>query len=131
MDDRRRQTTEQEVRQPLSRVFPFDPLTITGTGTGSADTFVSAVADGTTIKVEHLQATNTSASAVTLSLHVIPSGDSIATANKHLDSLNIGANATVRIDEMLNDMWIAGDVVQVYASTTAVVNLRGWGTEYR
>ena len=130
MEDRRRQTTEQEVRRPLTRVYPFDPLTIAGTATGSADTFFT-VADGTTIKVEHIQATNTSASPVTLSIHVIPSGGSIGATNLHLDTLSIGANTTVRIDEMLHDMWTTGDVIQVYASTTAVVNLRGWGTEYR
>lgn len=130
MEDRRRQTTEQEVRRPLTRVYPFDPLTVAGTATGTADVFFT-VPSGTVIKVEDLYAINTSAGAVALSIHVIPSGGSIGATNLALDVLSIAAHTAVKLDAIIGDMWVAGDSVEVFAGTTNVINLRGWGTEYR
>ena len=76
-----------------------------------------------TLAVVNLNIANTTASADTVNVHVVPSGGSVATANK-IESFSIGANNTL---ERTNIVMASGDFLVVNATAGTVANV--WGIE--
>lgn len=124
---------EQRVRINTGRLeqerpVPIDHLLITGTGTGSAQT-IFTVQEKTLAEVRRLAVANTSGSAATLSLHSVPDGGSIGTANTELAAVSIPANTSSDLTDFIGGLYEAGATLEVYAGTASVLVIHGWITE--
>ena len=88
---------------------------------------IYTVGAGKTAVTKQLIFSNTSASAVTVTVNLVPNGGSLATSNQILTTTSVPANSQL--------IWaadlpmIAGDAIQALASTAAVVNVIVSGIE--
>ncbi|MBK7892833.1 MAG: hypothetical protein IPJ84_18875 [Bdellovibrionales bacterium] len=79
--------------------------------------------------IDKFTATNTDASAQTISIHIIPSGGSYGGSNKIVKTLSITAAETKDITQMQNQILAAGDIVNVEVSLSSAVIIRMSGRE--
>lgn len=121
----RTRNTSVTVRRVGRRPIPIAPLTITGTATGSAQTFHTCGADRVT-EVMSLHVRNTTGTAATLTFHAVPDGGSIGDTNELLPSLNVPANTTLRIDGLLGGGFLPDTTLEVFSGTTSALAI--WGT---
>ena len=96
-----------------------------GTGAG---TLIYTVPSQFKVDVTDIDVANTTAAAVTLILHLVPSGDSPATATQFCPTISIPANTMFQWagQQTLN----AGDFIQAIGSG-AGLNIHVSGDEYR
>lgn len=83
----------------------------------------------TRVIVDKFTATNIDSSSRTLSVYLVPSGDSASDANLVLDSVSIAANTCRDCTELKNQILNAGDTIQVLASASSNINIRASGRE--
>lgn len=79
--------------------------------------------------VDKFTATNQDSVARTLSINIIPSGDSVGAANLIVKTTSIAAGATFDSSEMKNQILSAGDIVSCVASVASMVVIRMSGRE--
>lgn len=79
--------------------------------------------------IDKFTATNTDASARTLTINIVPSGAGVALSNTVTSALSIAAGASVTIPEMQNQILEAGDFISCTASVASKVVIRMSGRE--
>lgn len=84
---------------------------------------------GTRTIVDSFTATNTDASARTLSVYLVPSGGSAGASNLIIKELSIAAGETKEVTSLQKQILAAGDVISVLASVASVVVIRASGRE--
>jgi hypothetical protein len=93
--------------------------------TGSSDTTIYTVPGSSAVKIATFSITNTSTSAVTVSVSVVPSGGSIDGTHKVLSSYSLAANDTISSEDVLSAlkgaMLDAGAFISLNVSAGAVV----------
>ena len=110
-------------RETYRRLVPSTHLSITATAIGSAETFAT-VPEGYVGFFKGLSATNTTGSAVTLTVCAVPSGGSAATGNKVIDALSIAANTVTDLTSLMGGAYVEGTEFAAYASASGL-NIRG------
>jgi hypothetical protein len=104
-------------------------MAITTTAVGNSNTTAYTSVNNTAIT--HMTLCNYSASNVTISLHVVPSGDAVGNGNVMLDTLQINAHDTYVLyaggeklllenDDFINVIASAGTSVTAITSYTAI-----------
>lgn len=83
----------------------------------------------TTAIVDKFTATNTDASARTLSINIVPKGGAVGSSNQITKNVSIAAGATYIATEMQNQILNTGDFISVVASVASVVVCRTSGRE--
>ena len=96
--------------------------------TAAAATYYTAPAATTTL-VKKVTVTNTSGTAATFSLNIVPSGGSPATGNELVLTKAVGPNATYECFEAENHVHAAGDMLSGLAGTAGVLVLTVSGLE--
>lgn len=119
--------TQSEVGHVSDRSIPLPHLLVTATSSGAAQTFYTVRA-GVLLKIKRLSAMNTSAGAVVLNVHSIPSGGSIGTGNTEI-AISIPANTAADFSDYIGGLYAAGTVIAAYAATGGVIVLHGWAEE--
>jgi len=92
-------------------------------GTGNGDTTVYTAPTAGEISLGSLMVHNTSAATITVAVHIIPSGDAKADANRFI-SRDILPDETRKPNELIGEVLSAGDQVMIVSS--AEINYRGW-----
>ena len=112
------------VRQEAERAKRLIPVraNITGTGTGSAQT-IGTAREGEVWRVVDATVTNTTGTAATLTIHIVPEGGTIGSTNMYLDSYNVPANTTLSFKGLFSPVLQPGDMVQVYSGTSGALNV--------
>lgn len=64
-----------------------------------------------------------------VTLYIVPSGGTAATANLVLNARAIGPKQTLDITELVNQILAGGDFISVFADTAAKVNIRISGVQ--
>ena len=90
-------------------------------GTSSANLYASPT--GTTSVVKRAVFTNTSGSAVTVSVNIVRSGGSSGTANQLIDAQPIAPGGTYVSPELANMTLGPGDAIFANANAASAVNL--------
>jgi len=108
-----------------SRQIPVSALTITGTGTGSAQTVYTTGAQGLTT-IDNMFVRNTTGTAATLTFHAIPTGDSIGDANELLPLFNVPAQTTLSLSGLIGGAYPASMTFEVFSGTNGALVI--WGT---
>jgi hypothetical protein len=93
--------------------------------TGGA-TLYTVPASTTTI-VKQVVIANTSGSAATVSLRLVPSGGTAGVANSLAEAVSIGANSTQTLD--LSQVMATGDFLQALQGTSGAITLTISGVE--
>ncbi|MCT7369472.1 hypothetical protein [Mycolicibacterium llatzerense] len=102
------------------------PVTLQGALSNVETTFYSCAA-GKALKVSSATLTNTTATAVTVSLSVVKSGGAAGAANRVRSSVSLAANTSIDVQlGVLNE----GDFISAIASTAAAVTLAISGFEF-
>jgi hypothetical protein len=94
---------------------------------GTSAVSVYTVGSGITAVVKQVLATNTTASASTLSMHLVPNAGSATTSNLIFAAIPVPANSTVVID--LSQVLNVGDQLFAFAGNATTVNLTVSGYE--
>lgn len=79
--------------------------------------------------IDKLTGTNTDASAQTLTLRLVPSGQSAGTSNTILSAFSIAAGVTKDFTELQNHILSPGDFISVVASVASKIVIRASGRE--
>lgn len=79
--------------------------------------------------VDKFTATNTDASARTISIHLVPNGGAASAANLITSALSIPAGESVDLPEVKNHVLESGDFVSAIASVASKVVIRASGRE--
>jgi len=96
-------------------------MTIQTTAVSNSATTVYSSTNNTA--VTYMQLTNSSAGALTVDIHVIPSGDSLSTTNAVAKTLSIAATDSYQLYTGGEKLLLAnGDTVQVTASAATGIN---------
>lgn len=122
--------TRTDDNYALSRKVPIAHLLVSATTTGGAETLFTVQTD-TLFEVKKLTAVNITGSAATITIHAIPSGDSLADANTEIKSYSIAAYTPVDLSDLIGGMYEGGAVLKAYSGTTNAIVLHGHGDEYR
>lgn len=123
------QLNEVDRRIPAVRIIPVNSLNVTATSSGTAQTLFSMGEFIT--EVIRLTVTNTTGSAATLTLHVVPESGTIGSGNMELSAYSVAANTTLRIDELLGAYYPPNSTIQVFSGTNGALNVRGGVREWR
>lgn len=79
--------------------------------------------------IHRFTATNTTAGAITLTIHIVPSGSAVGASNMVLSALSIAANTTTDITQIQDHVLDAGDSIAVLASAATSITIRCSGRE--
>lgn len=109
------------------RDVPLPHLSITATTVGAAQTFYTV--PNKALMVKRLAVANRDASAVSLTLHSVPDGGSAGNDNVEIPAHSIPANTAVDLTDIIQGYYPNGTMLQVYASTTGVLVIHGWGED--
>ncbi len=126
--------TQEFIRQQVEpaavreRLIPIDHVLITATTMGTAQT-IFTVPQGKAFILRSLMISNISGSNVTFSVHAVPAGGSAANDNALMAGVVIKANASDDLAPYLGKFYKAGYTIRVFASTTGVVAMDGFGRE--
>lgn len=96
---------------------------VSGYITSSESTRYSVPNDAAGTKITSARLTNTSASAVVVSLSVVKSGGTAGASNRVLSSYSLGVNDGIELSEVVNTFLGPGDFISGIASATNVVTL--------
>lgn len=110
------------------RPLPLGKHLIAATVSGSAETYYT-VRSKKMLELKRFAVTNTSGSAATITIHAIPSGDSLATANAEVVAKSIPANDATDLTDLMQGLYDEGTVIKVFAGTTNVLVISAWGEE--
>lgn len=107
----------------------FEPVLIAGTTEGTADNVLSVATTPTTrlLKGGIVRLTNTSASAVQVTLYSVPASGSASATNMCFPGKSVPANDYV--DVQLPQMK-AGDTLKAFAGTASVINVQAIAGAY-
>jgi hypothetical protein len=94
---------------------------------GTTASSVYTAGSGVTAVVKQLLATNTTATASTVSVHLVPSSGTTTTANLIFAAVPVPANSTLIID--LSQVLNTGDQLFAFAGNATTVNLTVSGYE--
>lgn len=94
----------------------------------SATTEYTAPVSTRTI-IDKFTATNTDASAVTLTVYLVPSGGTAGGSNIIISAKSIATGVTSDLTELQNQILNAGDFISVLASTGSKMVIRASGRE--
>ena len=94
---------------------------VTGTDAPSSEASQYACPANSAVIVRHAVFTNHTAGAVTLTVHVVPSGGSAAAANKVLDAYSISAHTAYTSPELSGCVLTAGDSIHTLASAATSI----------
>ena len=83
----------------------------------------------TTAIIDKFTATNTEASARTITVHIVPSGGTAGPSNRITSALSIAAGVSIDLPEMKNHILSPGDFISVLASVASMVVIRASGRE--
>lgn len=112
--------------QVSSSFKPIQPIAITASlqtlYTASANT-ANILTGYATAELKSLSITNTTGSAITFNVYIIPSGGTAGTGNAYFYGMPIAAN-DAKLFQGLTEAMAAGDFIQVSASTTGIT-IRG------
>jgi hypothetical protein len=90
--------------------------------TTSAATYYTA-ATSTKTRISAFTATNTSAGAVTMTVHLVASGGSASASNKVADVVSLAANETKAIVGAIGHVIEAGGTIQALASANTSITI--------
>jgi hypothetical protein len=79
--------------------------------------------------IDKFTVTNTDASARTITVNIVPNGQSATGSNTITSALSVAAGASVELAELKNHILSAGDAVSVLASVASKVVIRMSGRE--
>lgn len=94
---------------------------------GTAATTLYTAPASTTSLIKNIIICNTTSSAATLTLSLVPSGGSAGVTNRIMSSLNISANDTVAMD--LSGVLSTGDFISALQGTSGSLTLHITGVE--
>lgn len=117
--------SEQVDRTPLEIPKPIQTVQL--------QTTVSTIYTASTTRdfvIKHLWAANTTGTATTYTLYLVPSGGSAGTANTFAFEVPLAANTTVLLDASIETMLQPGMSMQGLCAANNDVNIGGWGMEY-
>lgn len=95
----------------------------------STDTILYTVPANTTAIVDHFTACNSSAGAVTLTIHLVPRGGSVDNSNILTKATSLAAGATYIASEMQSQILSTGAQIVVSASAATSISVRCSGRE--
>jgi hypothetical protein len=104
------------------------PLINTQFASASQTTEYTAPAATRTI-VDKFTATNIDTGAQTITVNIVPAGQSVGAQNTITKAFSIAAGATAILSEMQNQILASGDFISVIAGTGAKVVIRASGRE--
>lgn len=113
------QRTREDAR---TRLVPFVSLNVAATS--ASDLF--ATVTGNAMRVARLTACNTTGTAATLTLHVVPDGSSIADSNAELVGYSIAANDAVDLTDLIGGLYGQNAEVRVWSDTANAITLSGY-----
>lgn len=87
------------------------------------------VPEGKTTIIDKFTATNHDASARTLSVYLVPAGETPDTSNLIVAALSIAAGATEDITDLQNQILSESDAIHCVASVASMVVIRASGRE--
>lgn len=96
----------------------------------AAATYYTAPANGKAL-LKKLTLTNTSAAAVTVTLHLVAAGGAAGVQNMLLKARSIAAGATYDCTEAVNHILEAGGTIQALASAATAVTIMASGCEIK
>jgi hypothetical protein len=79
--------------------------------------------------IDKFTATNITGSSQTLTINLIPSGGSVATANIITNALSIAAGATVDVTDVKNHILNPGDAISAKCGNASALVIRSSGRE--
>lgn len=85
----------------------------------TTETTLYTVPSATSAIVKQIVVCNTTASAITFSLSLVPYGSSAGTSNRLFSSLSVAANETIFLD--VSQSMTAGDFISAYSSATNII----------
>lgn len=97
--------------------------------TTSAATYYTAPAN-TRARVDNLALTNTSAAAVTATVHLVASGGSATSSNCILSARTLAAGETYVVPSAVNQWLLTGGTIQALASANTSITMVASGVEY-
>lgn len=86
-------------------------------------------ATGVRTIIDKFTATNTDAAAVTLTVYIVPSGQTAGATYTVISAKSIAAGATADLSELQNQILNSGDFISVFASTASKLVIRMSGRE--
>lgn len=115
--------SEDETRVNV-RKAPFQTLNITATTIGAAQDF-HVVPEGQAVMVERLSVCNTTGTAATLSLYIVPDGGTAGVTNAAMVGFSVAANDVVEIGERIGGLWGSLATAKVFSGTNGALTLSG------
>jgi len=104
------------------------PLINTKFAQSSANDEYTAPGSTRTI-IDKMTVTNTDASSRTVSVYIVPSGNTPSDDFLIYSALSVAAGATVELEAMKNHILATGDKINVFASVASKVVIRASGRE--
>jgi hypothetical protein len=96
--------------------------------TGSAATYYTAT--GVKARIDAMALTNTTAGAVTATVHLVPSGGSAAASNCVMSARSLAAGETIIVSGAIGQWLAAGGTIQALASSATSITLVCSGVEF-
>lgn len=122
-----RQLVEQ-VDRVRSRLAPLSQTLVTATTSGTAQT-VAAVRNGSAMLLKRLALSNSTGTAVDVTIHAIPAGGTAGNGNREITALSVGANAAVDVADVMGGLYGPGTTLKVFAGTASAVLVSGYYEE--
>ena len=82
------------------------------------------VPTGSTVRISAFTICNTTAGALTYTIHLVPSGGSVSDANMIAGVISVAANATVSVAVAIGQVLVAGDTLRAFASAASGLTQR-------
>jgi hypothetical protein len=96
--------------------------------TASAATYYTSPVNTTTL-IKKLTVTNTTGSAVTVTVNLVPSGGTAQASNTVTPAIAVPAGRTYEVFEAENHVLAPGDTLQAFAGSAASLTLKGSGIQ--
>jgi hypothetical protein len=93
----------------------------------TTDTTIYTVPDDADFMVKHMWVCNTTGSAATFSVHLVPDAGSAATANEIYSSTSVAANSSAVISALKDQRLSSGMTIVASCSVNNAINIGGWG----
>jgi len=90
----------------------------------SDSTIYTCPAAAKSAHIQFANATNKDASAATITVNLVQSGDVVATTNEYIAGKSITSGATDGLSNVINAVLLPGDFISVIAGTASAINLK-------
>lgn len=114
----------RQIQDVNSRLAPFEPLLVSATSEGTANTFAT-VAEKKAMLVKRLIVRNSTGVMATLSLNVIPASETAATRFVAVDGYMVPANDMIDISGLIAGYYATGSVIGAWSGTSNALVLSG------